>query len=43
MMAVAKLVAAEDSSGRQQRQWRQTMAADNDGTQDQAADYNGEG
>ncbi len=40
MIAAAKMAAAEDSSGGQR--WR-TMAADDDGTRDRAADYDGEG
>jgi hypothetical protein len=32
MTAAAKMAAAEDSGGRQKRRWRQTMAADKDGT-----------
>jgi hypothetical protein len=31
------------NGGRQQWQWRRTTAADDDGTQDRAADYKGEG
>jgi hypothetical protein len=43
MMAVVKMMAAEDSGSRQQWQRQQMMAADDDGTRDRAADYNGEG
>jgi hypothetical protein len=37
------MAAVEDSVGRQQWLRRQTMAADDDGTGDQAAGYNEEG
>ncbi len=40
MMAAAKMAAAEDSSGGRRRR---TTAADEDGTRDRAADYDGEG
>ncbi len=43
MMAAAKMAAAENSGSGRQRGWRRTMVADNNGTQDQAADCNGEG
>ncbi len=43
MMAAAKLAAAEDSGSGQQWRRRRTTAADNDGRQDWAADYDGEG
>jgi YD repeat-containing protein len=44
MMAAAKMAAAEDSSrGGQQRQWWQSMAVENNSTQDWAVDYDGEG
>jgi hypothetical protein len=43
MMAEAKMAAAEDSGGGQQQRWRRTTAADNDGSQDWAADYDREG
>jgi hypothetical protein len=43
MMAVAKMMAAEDSSGGWQQQRWQTMAAEDNSTQDWAAAYNGEG
>ncbi len=39
MMAAAKITAAEDSGGRQRRQWRWKTAADDNGTQDWVADY----
>jgi hypothetical protein len=43
MMAAAKMAAVEDSGGRRQRRWRQTMGADDNGTLDWAAACNGEG
>jgi hypothetical protein len=43
MKAAVNMAAAEDSGGGQQRGWWQTTAADHYGTQDQAADYDGEG
>jgi hypothetical protein len=43
MMAAAKMAVVEDSSGGSQLQWRRMTAADDDGTHDRAADYDGEG
>jgi hypothetical protein len=43
MMAAAKMVAAEDSGSGQEWQRRQTTVADDDGMQDWAAAYDGEG
>jgi hypothetical protein len=43
MMAAAKMALAEDSGSGRQRQWRQMMAVDDDGMQNQAAAYDGEG
>ncbi len=43
MMGVAKMAAVEDSSGGRQRQRRQMTVAGDDGMQDWAAAYNGEG
>ncbi len=43
MMAAVKMAAAEDSGGGRQQRRQRTTAADNDGTQDRAGDYDGEG
>jgi hypothetical protein len=36
-------VAADDGGNRGRQRWRMTMAVDDDGSQDWAADYDGEG